>query len=276
MLTATLLALGSAFLHAGWNLFVKQSEDRLVAAWGTLVAGGLAAAGALVVLGLPSSEVVPYLLASVALHTGYSLALVRAYVTTDFSVAYPIARGMAPLLAAIGGLILLADEITLIGLAGAGLVTVSLVWIGLSAGRDQRVRWAVLTGLFITTYTLVDAAGVRAGEDAIRYVAALIALSVIPMTIIVFLARTWPAIRTELSNQGWPMFGAGVAALIAYGMVLAAIRLAPVGYVATLRETSVIIGAFAGWLVLGEELGKRRALAGSVVVGGVALLALGV
>ncbi|MFQ5967256.1 MAG: EamA family transporter [Acidimicrobiia bacterium] len=276
MLAATVLALGSAFLHAGWNLFVKQSADRLIAAWGTLAAGGVVGVVALVALGLPPAAAVPYLIASTALHTGYALALVRAYMTTDFSVAYPVARGMAPLLAALGGVVLLADGMTPLGLVGAGLVTVSLIWIGLSAGGNQGVQWAVLTGLFITSYTLVDAAGVRSGDEAVRYVAALVALSTLPMTVIVLAARPWTQISQQLRSGGAPMAGAGVMAVVAYGMVLAAIRLAPVGYVATLRETSVIIGALAGWLFLGEALGKKRAMAGLVVVGGVALLALGV
>ena len=38
MAAATVLALGSAVLHAAWNLLVKTSSDRLIAAWGLLAA----------------------------------------------------------------------------------------------------------------------------------------------------------------------------------------------------------------------------------------------
>ena len=41
-------------------------------------------------------------------------------------------------------------------------------------------------------------------------------------------------------------------------MVLAAVRLAPVGYVAALRESSVVLGALAGWLFLHERMGRAR------------------
>ena len=41
MLAATLLALGSAALHAAWNLLIKTSDDRLLTAWGFYVFGGI-------------------------------------------------------------------------------------------------------------------------------------------------------------------------------------------------------------------------------------------
>jgi drug/metabolite transporter (DMT)-like permease len=69
---------------------------------------------------------------------------------------------------------------------------------------------------------------------------------------------------------------AGVCLTGAYGLVLVAVRFAPVGYVATLRESSVVIGAAAGWLLLHERLGGRRLVSSCVVtVGLVALIAFG-
>ena len=55
-------------------------------------------------------------------------------------------------------------------------------------------------------------------------------------------------------------------------MVLLAMRHASVGYVAMLRESSVVLGALIGWLVLREPLGGRRLVSSAVVV--VGLLAL--
>ena len=45
----------------------------------------------------------------------------------------------------------------------------------------------------------------------------------------------------------WTLGGIGLTA--AYTMVMVAVRLAPVGYVTMLRESSVVIGALLGWLV---------------------------
>jgi drug/metabolite transporter (DMT)-like permease len=64
----------------------------------------------------------------------------------------------------------------------------------------------------------------------------------------------------------------GIAAVTAYSMVLAAVRLAPVGYVAALRESSVVLAALAGWLLLHERLGRARLVSSAVVAAGLILL----
>ena len=64
----------------------------------------------------------------------------------------------------------------------------------------------------------------------------------------------------------------GIASAVTYGMVQAAFRLAPVGYVTALRESSVVLAAFAGTHMLGEEGGRRRIVASGVVLGGLILL----
>jgi uncharacterized membrane protein len=63
----------------------------------------------------------------------------------------------------------------------------------------------------------------------------------------------------------------------AFGLALAAIKLAPQAFVPAvqaLRETSVVIAVAAGGVVLGEAVGRTRALGAVVVAGGVGLLAL--
>jgi drug/metabolite transporter (DMT)-like permease len=65
---------------------------------------------------------------------------------------------------------------------------------------------------------------------------------------------------------------AGAALTAAYTMVLVAVRLAPVGYVTMLRESSIVIGALAGWLVLKEHLGRHRVVSSCVIGSGMVLL----
>jgi drug/metabolite transporter (DMT)-like permease len=276
MVLAAALAFGSAFLHAGWNLFVKSSDDRLIANWGTLMGAALVAPIALAIGGVPDAVTFPYLATSVVLHLGYSLALVKAYQTSDFSVAYPIARGMAPLLVAVGGVLFLGDSLGLLGLLGAAVATVGLVSIGLSAGRSRNVRWAVVTGSFIVSYTLVDAAGVRSGGNSLGYVSVLLLASWVTFTAVVLRRRRPGELTAAFRADPLRMTAAGAMSVGAYVMVLAAVQMAPVGYVATLRETSVVLGVLGGWFLLKESFGPRRTRAALAIVAGVALLALGV
>jgi drug/metabolite transporter (DMT)-like permease len=63
-----------------------------------------------------------------------------------------------------------------------------------------------------------------------------------------------------------------MALTVAYTLVLVAVRSAPVGYVTMLRESSIVIGALAGWLLLKEQLGRSRVVSSAVVASGLVLL----
>ena len=66
----------------------------------------------------------------------------------------------------------------------------------------------------------------------------------------------------------------GLLSLGAYLLVLIAMRLTQVGYIAALRESSVIIATVLGWRVLKEPYGRTRILASAVVTLGLFLLVL--
>jgi drug/metabolite transporter (DMT)-like permease len=66
----------------------------------------------------------------------------------------------------------------------------------------------------------------------------------------------------------------GLLSLGAYLLVLIAMRLTQVVYIAALRETSVIIATVFGWRVLKEGFGGRRLAASAVVTLGLFLLVL--
>ena len=122
MFEATLLALGSAVLHAGWNLLVKTSDERFLTAWGQFLVGGICFLPVLLLTGLPPGDAVPFLVASSLVHVVYVGALVRAYHHGDFSFAYPLARGGGALLAAIGGVAFLGDYLSVPAWLSIGIV----------------------------------------------------------------------------------------------------------------------------------------------------------
>jgi len=271
MVAATLLALGSAVLHATWNLLVKTSSDRLVAAWGLYLTGGILFLPVFLVVAGPGTDELPFLAASSVVHVAYVVALTRAYQHGDFSFAYPLARGGGALFAAIGGVLFLADSLS--GLAWLAIAIVvgglaSLVRPGVARGA---LLWAGLTAATIGTYTTLDAAGARRSSGLGYRIAIVLGAGLVLSVAIVASGRAGrlgPAIERE-----WPRFlVGGVCSTLAYSMVLAGARLAPVGYVAALRESSVILGAGAGWLFLHERLGRTRLASALVVTAGLVLL----
>jgi multidrug transporter EmrE-like cation transporter len=167
MTEATLLALGSAFLHAGWNLLIKTSDERFLAAWGQFLLGGVLFLPVLLLVGLPGTDVVPLLVASSCVHVVYIGALVRAYHHGDFSFAYPLARGGGALLAAIGGVLFLSDLLSAGEWVAIGVVVVGLVSLVRPGVSTVALAWAALTALTIGTYTTIDIEG-AAPVDGLR------------------------------------------------------------------------------------------------------------
>lgn len=273
MLEATLLALGSAALHAFWNLLVKTSTTRFLTAWAQFLVGAVLAAPVLLCIGFPETAAWPYLAASSLVHVVYIGALVRAYHHGDFSVAYPLARGGGALLAALGGVAFLSDE-----LSAPAWLAIAVIVGGLSSLVRRHVGhvallWTGLTAMTIGTYTTVDAAGARESASGVAYGIAIFLGAALALSVAGVARGRAPDLLRLLRSDAWPrIVVGGLSSVVAYSMVLAAVRLAPVGYVAALRESSVVLGAAAGWLLLHEPLGRPRLVSSVIVALGLVLL----
>ena len=272
MLLATMLSLLAAVLHVIWNLVVKTREDQLVAGWAVTTVGAIVFAPWLVVLGPPEPGVILYIAASAAIHLCYTLGLAQAYRHGDLSVAYPVARGTAPLLTAIGGAVLLQDSLAPMAYVGIALASAGLILAGGRGTSSGAIGWAVITGVAIAAYTLVDAAGVRTGGESVRNVISVFVGHALLLTLAVYVRRPSIQIVTALRSSKVAYLVGGIATVAAYALVLTAIRFAPVAYVATLRESSVVVGTLAGWLLLHEDFGSTRTVGAGIAVAGIALL----
>jgi len=271
VLAATLLALGAAVLHAGWNLAVKQSSvDRFLALWGQfLVAGLVATVGLVVVGGIPASGL-PWAAVTGVVHVPYCVFLARAYRRSDFSLVYPVARGGGALLAGIGGVALLGDHLSAWGFAALVVVAAGLVTL---AGR---ATWSVLAdalavAVSIGVYSVADAEGVRVTHTPAYALATFAAIGV-AVSAYGLACGQGPAL-VAAARTNWRRFVViGLCTELTYSMVVLAFRSAPVGYVTALRESSVVLAAFIGWRLLHERTGPRRVAAAGTVLGGLVLL----
>ncbi len=271
MLFATVLALTSAALHATWNLLVKTSASRDLTAWGQLLVGGALLLPVLLVTGAPPLDVAPQLVASALVNVAYIRSLVRAYEHGDFSVAYPLARGSGAVLAALGGAALYGDD-----LPAAAWLGVAIVALGLGSLVDREASRSALlaagtTGALIATYTLIDASGARA-SDGLAYGISLTFLAGVMLTVLGVAQGRGADFVAYVRADTWRVVVSGLCITLAYSLVMVAVRHAPVGYVAMLRESSVVLGAAAGWLLLHEPLGHRRLVSSLVITAGLVLL----
>lgn len=270
MVAATVLALCSALLHATWNLILKRAphHERDLTSWGLFACGGLLALPVLLVVGLPGLDALPWLALSACIHAAYVQGLVRAYGFGDFSLAYPLARGGGALVAALGGAALLGDELPPPAWVAIGVVALGLVSLMGRGVSGPAVEAAGFTALAIGSYTLADAQGARTATTGLSYGLAIMVATALTVSV-VFLAQGRGSALVAAAPDAWRTWAAaGACTAVAYAMVLVAMRRAPVGYVAMLRESSVVFGAALGWLVLHEPLGGRRLVSSLVILVG--------
>lgn len=264
----------AAVLHASWNALVKSGGDPYLRLAIVNLTHSIAVLPLLPFVGFPAAEAWPWLLGSVATHLLYYLFLAAGYRVGDLSHVYPIARGIAPPLVALGALLVAGEVLSLAGSAAIALVCLG-IWI--VAGRSPTSRRPLLlalgTGTMIAAYTVCDGMGARASGDVLAYIVWLFLLDGWPFALWVGLRRG-PDLVATIPRAWKPAIGGGCMSIVAYGMVIWAMSIAPLAYVSALRETSVLLAAAIGTLLLGEPFGRRRILAAGLVVIGVAILQL--
>jgi drug/metabolite transporter (DMT)-like permease len=271
--SVVLLVLLAATLHAIWNALLRAGNDRLWSISVMCIAVGLVCLCAIPFAPLPARASWGCVLLSGLFHVGYNLFLIRTYRHGDLGQTYPIARGVSPLLISLGAALFareLPDALSLIGILLVSGGIVSLAFQGRSLGWDT-LLYALGTGCFIGAYSVTDGIGVRLSGTPIGYTLWMSLMSGIFMPPVYAVSRDWRSLIRGPRETGLAAVG-GIASVIAYGIVIFAMLLGPMGAVSALRETSVVFAALIGWLFLRERLTAYRIAACIVVATGAILV----
>ena len=264
--------LAAAFMHAAWNTLAKWRSAQS----GDAVMVGIAAAIPAIVVapwvGWPARDCWPQLVATAIIHFFYFRILAAAYARGALSVAYPLMRGVPPLLSGLGATVVFNEVLSPAAwLAICALLAGVLLlgWDGFRKGSIDKAtaRWVTIQIGIIVAYTLVDASGARASTSAFNYVVWMFILTSAALIVparssVTRLLREGPRSVLLAVIAGGLTFGS-------YGVALWAMTAAPVALVAALRETSILFGAGLGAWLLKERFGAHRWAA-------VALISLGV
>jgi len=274
------LALAAAALHGTWNVLVKVSGDPIATFRRVTLTSAVVATIALIpellILGRPgfNATALGFCLLSAALETVYLLLLSLAYRRGDLSAVYPIARGTAPLLAVGVGLVVLGERLSVVQLAGVGLLLAGILAVTVSQAGGRGTVPALLTGVCIAAYTSVDRVGVRLAAPWF-YAWLLFTLMAIELPIALWIVSRFRDTSTALASPGWArstVIGAFMWA--GYFLVLWALSIAPLAVVAPVRETAIVAVAAWGVWRMRERRGAAMKLSGAVAaLAGVALLA---
>ncbi|HIL30912.1 MAG TPA: EamA family transporter [Dehalococcoidia bacterium] len=281
------LVLLSAVAHASWNLMLKRAGDPEVFAWVMLVVGSILLAPVGLALLWYNSMDFPglwFLLASVVLHVFYFMLLARGYATGDLSLVYPVARGMGPMLVPVLAVIFLGEIVETMAIVGiaaivGGIYTIS--WWGnfhqvlrspLLFLKSAGMRYAVLTGLTIAVYSIVDKEGVGHIQPLL-YIYFLDIGTVVLLAPYILANKGMGTVKAEWRANAVLITVSGLLAFAAYGLVLTAFSLSRVSYVAPAREVGIVIGVLMGIFLLKEPFGRGRLLGSGLIVGGLVLIA---
>jgi len=274
----------SSVSHALWNYMAKGSSARLTYIWLMNVTSQLTVLPFFILFMRDWSipwNVLPLLVASGCAELIYFLALSRAYDVGDLSLMYPLARS-SPLFVAVLSMLILGERISPWGVAGILLIVVGVYTLHLKSFRVNEIllplrsvrgaasQLALLAALGTTAYSIIDSRGV-ALIDPVRYnfwLEILLTLLLTPFALkggAGVAADTWRNQGLRASVSGFLMRGG-------YMLVLIAMTMAPVSYILTLRQVSVVMGALLGVVLLKESYGRMRLLSSAIIFIGVYIL----
>ncbi|MBQ1542182.1 hypothetical protein C5708_15950 [Caulobacter sp. CCUG 60055] len=262
---ASLMIVVSGAAHAVVNAILKSGRDKMSSR--ALIDGFSA------LLVLPAVLLLPpphgawiWLAGSWATHLVYLICLIKAFERADMTVAYPIARGVAPVLAAAVSVAALGEPITWPVILGIVLVSGGVMTVGLGRHVDRRaLGWALATGVCIALYTVLDAKGVRAAPSAPSYIA-WVYLTLGAGVGGLFAIWRGPAFLVAARGEWRPGLIAGALSIVTYGLALWAYRLSEIPRLAALRETSILFALVIAVFVLKERVTPQR-IAGVLAIG---------
>ena len=287
-LISLLLVLLSALAHSSWNMLLKKSDNKEIFVWWLLVTASflLFPLGAVLISQNNIDQQGWWLiLGTVILHIFYFLFLGRSYIQGDLSLVYPLARGIGPMLTPFLAVVFLREQIHTLAITGALTIVLGIYlmfwWTNFARFarkpseilKTPGIGYAILTGVIISMYSLVDKKGV-ASVHPFLYMYLLTLGTAIGLTPYILLRAGWKSAQLELKKSLIPIIIAGLLTYLAYGLVLTALSLSKVSYVAPTREIGIVIGVLMGVVILKENFTKEKIIGSLTIMVGVVAIAV--
>jgi len=293
------LVLLSALLHALWSLAIKSSTSPL--GFNLLQLAPIAALACALPWLAPLGEL-PAAVWALAAATGlahglYLYWLSRALTVGELSVVYPIARS-APAFVPLVAVPLLGEPVSALGALGIAVVVAGMWAVQLDTGGARAAspdasglrRLLLAPGAGFAWLTLVASIGYSlVDKAAMARLAALPWQGALPPALAWYVIlcgacslifaplalRRLPAgaLRAQARGEWRAALVAAAFGLVGYGLILHALRSAPVSYVVAVRQASVLFAVALGALRLRERPTRLRLAGALATMVGVALVA---
>ena len=266
----------AAFLHALWNSIIKFHKDKYLAIAAIVLGHVPLSLIAILFLPIPTVESLPYIVISGFIHQGYQWFLLTAYRYGDYTKVYPIARGSGPVIVTIISLLFFGVVLSNYELLGIIIISIGILSISFQDKNSFRITkatiFALLTGLFIGAYSMIDGYGARISFSPLSFYGWVCIVNALSFSILLKFMNQ-PNIVKRVFNEAKGLFWfGGTISYIVYAIVIWAFTKAPIPLVSALREVSIIIALLIGTFFLKERFTFFKALSILVIFSGVVLL----
>jgi uncharacterized membrane protein len=260
----------AALFHALWNGMMKKSSDKL-ASMAMIRSVGIVY-GIIAVWQHPvlNPEALPWLFAATGFHYLYFYALTRSYQYGEFSVVYPISRGLAPILVLVYSMAFLSGELTLGSILGTSVIALAVLILtsGTHASQRKPIIFALLTAFSIAGYTLTAGMGIRRSDSFFAF-SGWLEIMMSSGLILFTVAKRRSALGGIIRREYKAGIIAGLLSVSAYAAALWAMTGSAIAPIAALRESSVIFATLVAVIFLKEKFSFQRLLASFLLVVGV-------
>ena len=274
-ISATLLVLVSAVLHAVWNAALKNQTDKMAVTAVMHFSSAVLILPAVAFIPLPSPQMAGLILLSIIAHSLYQQTLIKALTAGDLSVVYPIARGTGPLIVGLLAYFILAETLAPQDMLAVLIIVTGIMWTAITSIRrgaaTHGTSWALVTGGLIASYTIIDAAGVRMAETGFVFIIwSHIAFG--PFYLLSCFKIRGKALAPALLKAWKPGILLGILSYGGYAMALFAFRIGHIAEISALRETSILFATLLGIFWLREGFSKTKLVAACLIALGAILL----
>ena len=271
--TVFIIILLATVMHAIWNAMVKHHPDKVIAVLAIVLGHIPLALLCIIYFPLPGKEALPYIIASVIAHQGYQWYMINSYKVGDYTNVYPIFRGFGPLLATLISLIFLGVVFKIATIISILFICVGIMVLGLFGSKDKNqfeiIKYALLTGSFISLYSLIDGYGARVSASSISYISFSFLFSALLFPIILKLNKHENIISKVFKDAKMIFWVGGSISFVIYVIVVWGFTKAPIPLVAALRETSIFFSIFIGYFFLKETINIKKIISILLIVIGV-------
>ena len=270
-----LLIFFAAFLHALWNIIIKSLNNSLVGVAVKVFFQSIIFFPIIFFVPLPEGITWFYLICSLLLHSLYFILLGIMYNKEDLTFIYPVARGCAPIFVTILALIFFKDTIPFFGIVGILITCLALILISINNFNTKidfkTIGISIFIAFIISIYTFSDGAGVRSVNNSLTFIVWNFFLGGWISIGYVYLIDKESLFKLKIKEL-LLILCATIISFSAYAIIIWSMKYEPFGFVASMRESSIIFASLVGLVLLREKIGYIRIISGILFFIGVGFI----